>query len=569
MPNSSSNLSLFFSQHLSGKYSDTASRSINPIAPNGIITTPHYLASEAGLAILKEGGNAVNAAIAAASTLAVIYPQMNTIGGDNFWLIYNEKTKEVKALNASGRSGEKANIAFYKNQGFEKIPARGYLAANTVPGVVSGWDAAYQYARSYMNGKKIPWKKLFDDAISYAKNGFPVSVSLQHWSEINIDNQDTEFRNLQRFEEFRKNYLKKDGRPYQVGEIMKLPDLANSIQLIAKNGAKEFYQGALAKKMTKYLAANGGILTENDFANHRADWVTPLSVNYRNYKAYNLPPNTQGLASLEILNILNHFDLKKLGEGSADYYHLLIEATKEAFIDRDTYLSDPAFVKIPTDYLLSPEHGHTQAKRIKMDQASFNPHLMDPKGDTIWLGVVDKQGNAVSLIQSIYHDFGSAIIPKDTGILLQNRGSFFSLDPKHVNCLEPKKRTFHTLNAAMLLKDNKPFLVYGTMGGEGQPQTQTAIVTRIVDFGMYPQEAVSAPRWLYGRTWGASSNSLKIEGRIENEVISELKQRGHIVEVVDRYTDIMGHAGAILIDHKNHLKYGATDPRSDGMVACY
>lgn len=552
-----------------GKYCDTASRCINPAALNGVVTTPHYLASEAGLAVLREGGNAVDAAIAAASTLTVVYPQMTTLGGDNFWLIYNAKTGEVRALNASGRSGEKASIDFYKSKGLEKIPARGYLAANTVPGAVSGWDAAHQYASASMGNKGLPWNALFDSAISYAENGFPVSASLQRWSAINVDPKDSEFRNLQRFDGFRRTYLKADGSPYQVGEVMKLPELAVSLKLIASEGADVFYKGSLAKKMAADLQANGGVLTENDFANHRADWVTPLTVDYRGYQAYNLPPNTQGMASLEILNILNNFDVKKLNEGSADYYHLIVEATKEAFADRDKYLSDPDFVAIPLKQLLSKKHGQEQAARIRMNKAAKNLKPLDPKGDTIWLGVVDKDGNAVSLIQSIYHDFGSGIVPEGTGILLQNRGSFFSLDPAHVNRLEPKKRTFHTLNAAMLLKDGKPYLVYGTMGGEGQPQTQAAIATRVVDFGMYPQDAVAAPRWLHGRTWGAASNDLKMEGRIPDKVLAELKRRGHPVARVDDYTDTMGHAGAILIDPATSVKYGATDPRGDGLAAAY
>ncbi len=552
-----------------GKYCDTPSRCLDPISTNGAVTTPHYLASQAGLEVLKKGGNAVDAAIAAASTLAVVYPQMNTVGGDNFWLIYNAKTKEVRALNASGRSGQKATIDFYKSKGYSKIPARGYHAANTVPGVVSGWDAAYKYAHANMSNKGLPWNKLFDNAISYANQGFPVTPSLERWGQINVDPTNNEFRNLQRFNGFRQTYLKSDGSSYKVGEAMKLPELGNTLKLIANKGANEFYRGSIAKKIVADLAANDGMLTLDDFAKHRADWVKPLTVDYRGYKAYNLPPNTQGMASLEILNILNNVDVKSLGEGSADYYHAIVEATKEAFVDRDKYLTDPGFNKIPLDYLLSKEHGKEQAARIRMDIAATNLKPLEPKGDTIWLGVVDKDGNAVSLIQSIYHDFGSAVVPKGTGVLLQNRGSFFSLDKNHVNRLEPRKRTFHTLNAAMLLKDKKPYLIYGTMGGEGQPQTQAAIATRVVDFGMSPQDAIAAPRWLHGRTWGASSNDLKIEGRVPESVRDELKRRGHPVNKVDDYTDTMGHAGAIVIDPATNLKSAGTDPRGDGLAVGY
>ncbi|MCX8581883.1 gamma-glutamyltransferase [Gilliamella sp. B3482] len=533
-----------------------------------MVTSPNYLATQAGIDVLHKGGNAVDAAIAVASTLAVVYPQMNTIGGDNFWLIYNAKTKELKGLNASGRSGSLATIDYYKNQGFHKIPSRGYLVANTVPGVVSGWDEAYQYASKNMKNA-LPWNTLFTSAIDYAENGFSVSPSLNYWSTINIDPKDKEFRELQRFSEFKKVFLKDDGQAYQIGEILKQPDLANTLKTIANKGAKEFYQGDIAKNIVNDLQSHGGVLTLDDFAKHRATWVAPIHVNYRQYTAYNLPPNTQGMASLEILNILNNFDIKSLGEGSADYYHLIIEATKQAFADRDKYLTDPDFNQIPLDLLLSTQHGQQQAKQIDMQKACVEIKPLDPKGDTVWFGVVDAEGNAVSIIQSIYHDFGSGIVAKDTGVLLQNRGSFFSLEPNHINRLEPNKRTFHTLNPAMLLKDNKPYLVYGTMGGEGQPQTQAAIVTRIVDFGMTPQDAINAPRWLHGRTWGASSNNLKVEGRIPNDVIHSLKLRGHDVQVIDDYTDTMGHAGAILIDTNHHLLMGATDPRGDGLAAGY
>lgn len=553
---------------ITGKYCDTPSRCLTPVSTQGMVTTSNHLATQAGLEVLRNGGNAIDAAIAAASTLAVVYPQMNTIGGDNFWLIYNAKTGEVRALNASGRSGEKATIDFYKSKGYSKIPARGYLAANTVPGVISGWDAAYRYGKSSM-GSQVTWSQLMDSAIGYAQNGFAVSPSMHKWSEINIATNDQEFRNLQRFEGFKHTYLKPDGSVYAVGEIFKQPDLAKTLKLIAKDGASAFYNGPIARQIVNDLQKNGGVLTLKDFADHKADWVKPLNVPYRDTVAYNLPPNTQGMAALGILNVLNNFDVKKTGEGTADHYHLIIEATKEAFADRDKYLTDPDFNKIPVDFLLSKQHGVDQAKRIQMATAASSVKPLDPKGDTIWLGVVDKDGNAVSLIQSVYHDYGSGIVPAGTGVLLQNRGSFFSLDPQHINHLEPRKRTFHTLNPAMLLKNGKPLLVYGTMGGEGQPQTQAAIVTRIVDFGLSPQDAINGPRWLHGRTWGAASNDLKIEGRVPSSVTEELTRRGHPIKVVEDYTDTMGHAGAIWIDPASGVRYGATDPRGDGAAAGY
>ena len=557
------------SERSPGKYCATSSRTIDPIAKNGMISSPNYMASTTGLAVLRRGGNAIDAAIAVAATMNVVYPMMTSLGGDNFWLIYNAKTQEVKALNASGRAGSKATIDFYMRKGFDRIPSRGYLSAVTVPGTVSGWDAAYSYARDSMYGTSLNWKDLFDDAIMYAQEGFPVTPSLARWLAINTDTSNQEFRCLQRFERFQKMFLKDDGTPYHVGEVMRFPQLAESYRIIAEQGASSFYTGILAKEMIKDIESNGGVLTFEDFAKHTAEWVDPLTVDYREFKAFNLPPNSQGIASLEILNILNNFDVKKLEEGSADYYHLMVEATKEAFVDRDTYLSDPVFTKVPVEHLLSKQHGKDQATHIEMNRCHCITKPLDPKGDTVWIGVVDKYGNAVSLIQSIYHDFGSGIVAGDTGILLQNRGSFFSLDPSHVNHLEPHKRTFHTLTAGMLLRDKRPYLVYGTMGGEGQPQTQAAIVTRVVDFGMLPQDAVAAPRWLHGRTWGAESNSLKVESRIPQSVVEDLKKRGHPVEIVDDYTDCMGHAGAIMIHPESGLLYGATDPRSDGLAVGY
>jgi len=533
------------------------------MAPKAMITTPHYLASQAGMKVLQEGGNAVEAAIAAASTIGVVYPHMNGIGGDNFWLIYNSYNKELTGLNSSGRSGKKATISFYQQQGMNKIPARGALAANTVPGAAAGWEKAFHYSKTRMKGS-FDRQQLLQSAIQYAKEGFPVTPSQEHWTRVNLDEKDDKLRHLQRFSEFTKVFLKSNGLSYHAGDLMKQPDLANTLAGIAQEGSTYFYQGELAKRMAEDLQLNGGLLTYQDFVSHQSDWVEPISVEYRGYNVYNLPPNTQGFASLSILNILNQFDLPSLEEGTADYYHLLIEATKLAFEDRDNYLTDPDFFDIPIKELLSVKRGRELAEKIKFTQAFTRQKQLDPKGDTVWLGVVDEYGNAVSLIQSIYHEFGSGFIPKGTGVILQNRGSFFSLDPNHINCLEPQKRTYHTLNPAMLFNGNQPYLIYGTMGGEGQPQTQAALVTRIIDYHFPIQSAIEAPRWLYGRTWGAESNTVKMEGRISKYVHETLQEKGHQLEAVEEFTDIMGHAGVIKIDQDTGIKYGGADPRGDG-----
>jgi gamma-glutamyltranspeptidase len=533
------------------------------MAPNAMITTPHYLASQAGMKVLQEGGNAVEAAIAAASVIGVVYPHMNGIGGDNFWLVYNSTDKELKGLNSSGRSGEYGTIDFYKKQGHEKIPARGPLAANTVPGAGAGWEMAYEYSVGKMKGE-MTWEYLLQSAIHYAKEGFPVTVSQEYWTHINLDQTNDQFRHLQRYSEFKKIFTKTSGISYHCGEKMKQTDLALTLEGLSKEGSQLFYQGEVAKSIVKDIQTNGGLLTYNDFVTHRSDWVKPLSVDYRGYSAYNLPPNTQGFASLSILNILNQFDVPVIAEGSEDYYHLLIEATKLAFEDRDHYLTDPDFSPIPLEELLSAKRGLELANKINFTKSLNLQKQLDPKGDTVWLGVVDKDGNAVSVIQSIYHEYGSGFIPKNTGIVLQNRGSFFSLNENHVNCLQPKKRTYHTLNPAMIFKGDQPYLVYGTMGGEGQPQTQAALVTRILDYHFPIQAAIEAPRWLYGRTWGAESNCVKIEGRVPKSIRESLQKRGHQVEIVEDYTDVMGHAGAIKIDPDSQVKFGGADPRGDG-----
>ncbi|MFF2890065.1 gamma-glutamyltransferase [Paenibacillus sp. NPDC057967] len=538
------------------------------MAPNGIVTTPHYLASAAALEVLQNGGNAVDAAIAAQATLAVVYPQYTGIGGDAFWLIYNAKTKEIKALNASGRSGEKTTIEFYKNKGFDKIPSRGYLAANTVPGTVSGWGEAYEYAEKTMKSS-MDWYDLLKRAIQYAEKGYPVTPNQERWTNTAIDPTDQELKDLGRFETFSKVFLKPDGTPFKTGEMMKQKDLAKTLKRIAINGASEFYVGETGKKIAADIQANGGSLTHQDFINHKADWVKPISVDYRGYQAYNVPPNSQGMASLSILNILNNFDLKKMGEGTADYYHVMVEATKQAFADRDKWLTDPDFVKIPVNELLSKEHGQKLAARIDMKKAATNVKPLDPKGDTVWLGIVDKDGNAVSVIQSHYFDWGAGVVAKDTGVLLQNRGSFFSLDKTNINHLEPKKRTFHTLNPAMLMKDGKPYMLYGTQGGEGQPQTQAALVTRFVDFGMTVQDAIEAPRWLHGRNWGETANGLRMEGRIPQSVMDELIRRGHPVQKIDDYTDQVGQSGMVVIDPITKVKFAGADPRGEGAALGY
>ena len=547
-------------------YAQTESQRFDPMTTRCMVTSPHYLATQAGIDALRKGGTALDAAIAVAAVLAVVYPQMCSIGGDNFWLAHEAATGTLHGINASGRAGEKATRDYFAQRGLSAIPLRGPLAACTVPGVVSGWDAAHTLSRAW--GSPLALADLLQEAIALAEYVFAVTPSLSYWLHEDCKADPQGYRQLQSQPGFARTFLP-TGKPALVGERLRLPELAATLSLIAREGPRTFYEGELAQRMTRWLADNGGLLTASDFARHKAEAVTPLRVGYRGLEACNLPPNTQGVASLSILNILEHMDIASLGEGSAEHIHAVVEATRLAFAERDAYVTDPDFAHIPLDHMLSADHGRELAQRIRMDRALAPGNPLEPKGDTCWFGVVDAQGNAVSAIQSIFHDFGAGIVAGDTGVLLQNRGSFFSLDPAHVNTLEPRKRTMHTLNPPMLRKNGKPWLVYGTMGGEGQPQTQAALVTRMVDFGLSPHDAVAAPRWLYGRSWGVPVNNLRIEGRFAPQVAATLRHLGHDVETLGGFSDLMGHAGAILCDQTTGLFYGATDPRSDGLAAGY
>ncbi len=571
----------------SHRYSLTPSTASNPLGLRGMVTSPHYLASQAGRDILRAGGTAVDAAIAAAAVLSVVYPHMCGIGGDNFWLIYDAASQQLRALNGSGRAARAASADLYAGRGHRAVPTRGALAAVTVPGAVSGWAAAFDHSRQHMASPLI-WADLLKPACEYAENGFAVSHSLA--DSLKLVSSGKANYCLNDCPEFRQLFFTSGGHAPAFASVLRQPLLARTLSRLATQGPEEFYHGATAQAIVTAMQRHGGLISQQDLSSHTADWAEPLRVDYRGYTACTPPPNCQGLATLEILNILNQMDVASLGEGTADYYHVMAEATREAFLDRQHYLTDPDFAEIPTGRLLSPEHARQQAARIRMDKSAGPLPPLPPGGDTIWLGVVDAAGNAVSLIQSIYHEFGSGIVAHDAGFVLQNRGCAFALEPGHVNCLQPGKRTLHTLTPAMLLKDGKAHLVYGSMGGDGQPQTIAAMTTRMVDFGMEPQDAINAPRWLLGRSWGAESNDLKLEGRIPGDVAKELERRGHEVRRLADFTEIMGHAGAILRRPGNAAQddgtqagspgaaepqaespqtvwQGATDPRGDGQVA--
>ena len=522
-------------------------------AARGLVATPHALASQAGLAVLERGGNAVDAAIAAGAAIAVVYPHMNGIGGDSFWLIYDGRERRLRALNAAGRSAAAADIDAYRSRFGTTIPVRGGPAALTVPGVVSGWWAAHALSRDSL-GSPISWSALLEAAIAHARDGFPPSPSQRRET---ADADDLFAGEAPR--EVRDGFWRVFHPELLERERFVQADLASTLQEIARSGSDGFYRGAIARRLAQAAQAAGSPLTADDLARHQAEWVEPVRAPYRGGEAASFPPPTQGFAALAILALLEGFDIGSLDE--TDYVHVVVEATKIAFEDRDRYLADPTVASVPVARCLDPARLAERRRRISR-RAAMPTAGSASTGDTIAIVTADGHGNAVSLIQSLYWEFGSGVIAGDTGILLQNRGAFFSLDPGHVNRLAPRKQTAHTLIPSMYLVDGRPRLVYGTMGGEGQPQTQAALVTRIVDRGLAPQAAVEAPRWLFGRTWGEETRSLRLEDRFAPDLREALRERGHEVEIVDGWSDLMGHAQLIRIDPAGLT--GASDPRADG-----
>lgn len=521
----------------------------------GVVTSPHHLATAAGKAVLAAGGNAIEAALAVGSSLCVLYPHMNSLGGDGFWLVCDAAGR-LTGLDGAGPAGCRYAPGFYTDQGHAAIPARGPHAANTVAGLVSVWGSAHAFSRGQWGGR-VAWADLLDPARSYAEQGFPCSAGqgdllAQKWAELGGCTGLTEI-------------YAPGGRIPEAGSVFRQPQLAESLRLLQRDGADSFYRGELGRRVARGLAAAGSLLAGEDQSAFRSREVAPISVAYRNGLAVNMPPPSQGLASLLILAQLDRFELTQYGHLSADYVHLAVEATKQAFRLRDRYVADPDHVAVPVAELLAPG-------RLDALAAGIDPNRAAPWGrgvgpaDTVWFGVMDAQGRAVSAIQSLYHEYGSGIVAGDTGILWQNRGASFSLDSRHANVLKPGKRPFHTLNPAMYLEDGRPRLVYGTMGGDGQPQTQAAVATRALDYRLPLASVLDSPRWLLGRTWGQSTDSLKLEACFDPEVFAELERRGHEVERVEAYSQMMGHAGVIRVLPDGSAE-AASDPRSDGAAA--
>lgn len=521
----------------------------------GVVTAPHHLAAQAGLQILREGGNAIEAMVAASAVTGVVYPHMTGLGGDGFLLISKDGKPPV-AIEACGLSAAAADLDFYKKQGIAPIPSRGPLAAITVPGTVSAWQAAL--ALSAKLGGRMALPRLLEDAIFYAREGYAVTATQAR-------NTALKKADLATVPGFADVFLVEGEAPAE-GSLFKNPALAETLRLLSNAGLDDFYHGSLAKRVAADLARVKSPLTLDDLDAHPgAKQVEPLSVRLANARVYNLPPPTQGLASLVILGLFERLGIK-VGE-SFEHIHGAVEATKLAFHLRDTAITDPAYMSLNPQDALTASALDDMVQRIDMRRAgawTLNP----APGDTVWMGAIDGNGLSVSFIHSIYWEFGSGVTLRDTGIVWQNRGWSFSLKPGALHQLKPRRKPFHTNNPALAVFDDGRVLCYGAMGGDGQPQSQAAIFTRYAMFGQPLQTAVTAPRWVVGRTWGEENTNLRLESRFDPSLADALRRAGHEVEIVAPFTDVMGHAGAVVRGASGIIE-GASDPRSDGVVAAY
>ncbi|PSC07081.1 gamma-glutamyltransferase [Alsobacter soli] len=522
-----------------------------PVFSRAAAAAPHHLASESGRAVLAEGGNAIEAMAAMAATIAVVYPHMNAVGGDAFWLI-REPGGRVRAVEACGPAGSLATIRRYRDKGVDAIPSRGPDAAVTVAGAVGGWAQALELSKAL--GGRMPVSTLLADAIRHAREGCPVSAS----EARTVPNL---FEDLRQAPGFAALFLENGATP-KAGTVRRMPQLAATLEQLAHAGLDDFYRGDVGREIGADLDQLGAPVTRGDLERYRARFVEPLGVAIPGAQVFNFPPPTQGLASLIILGLFARLGVER-GE-SFEHIHGLVEATKRAFRVRDAVVTDPDRLRFDPAGYLTPAWLDKEAAAISMSRAAQFP-LAWGEGDTVWMGAIDAQGMAVSYIQSTYWEYGSGCVLPRTGMLWQNRGISFSLDPNAANPLEPGRKPFHTLNPALAVLDDGRVLSYGSMGGDGQPQFQAALFTRYARFGMDPAAAVDAPRWLLGKTWGSASTSLKLENRFDPSLVRRLEQAGHEVEVLpEAYSDHLGHAGLLARDPRNGAVVAIHDPRSDG-----
>ena len=532
-----------------------ASRS-EVIGQNGMVATSHPLATQIGLDILKQGGTAIDAAIAANIALGLMEPTGNGIGGDLFAIVWDAKTKKLHGLNASGPAPKNLSIEYFIENGLNKIPPYGPLPV-TVPGAVDGWVKLHE------KFGKLKFKSLFEPTIEYAKKGFPVTELIAYYLD----------RSIERFEDYPnfKEVWMKDGKMPAKGEIFKNPQLAETLEIIAEKGRDGFYEGHIANTMADFIQSQGGFLTYEDISSFHSEWTPPVSSNYRGYDVWELPPNGQGIAALQILNILENYDIQKMGLFSSEYIHLFTEAKKLAFADRAKYYADPNFSKIPVKQLISKSYANDRLKLINPEKASKSDQAgVLESGDTIYLTVADQYGNMISLIQSNYRGMGSGMVPPGLGFMLQDRGELFSLDKNHKNALEGGKRPFHTIIPAFVTKDGKPFMSFGVMGGATQPQAHAQIIVNMIDFGLNLQEAGDAPRIVHSGSSQPTDEVMKNGGTLSletgfgKEIEKDLSSMGHTIKY---QKGIFGGYQAIMF--KDGVYYGASETRKDGQAAGY
>lgn len=548
-------IAIFCQDRVTGR--DFATRS-EVITRNGMAATSQPLATQAALDILKKGGNAIDAAIAANAVLGVVEPTGSGIGGDLFAIIWSAEKNKLYGLNASGKSPRSLKLEYFKDNGYEFIPPYGPLPVS-VPGCVDGW-----YEMHDMFGR-LPMKDLLQPAITYAREGFPVTEVIAYHLALGT-------ATLQNFPNIKEVYMPR-GKAPDKGEVFKNPLLANTLEKIAKGGRNEFYRGSIARDIDAFMKKQGGFLTYDDLSRHHSEWVEPVSTTYRGFEVWELPPNGQGIAALQILNILEGFDIAAMGYGSADYIHTFTEAKKLAFEDRAKYYSDPVFALTPVSQLISKKYAADRRKLINPEKAAkvYESGRIEA-GNTIYLTVSDKFGNMVSLIQSNYRGMGSGMCPTGLGFVLQDRGEMFTLEEGHNNMYAPGKRPFHTIIPAFITKSGKPWISFGVMGGDMQPQGHAQVVVNLIDFKMNLQEAGDAPRIHH---IGSSEPTgqrmtdggiLLLESGFRTEVIQHLMSKGHTIQ-----WDLGGYGGyqAIMWDDKNKVWFGASESRKDGMAAGY
>ncbi len=514
------------------------------MSTNWMITADHPLAAQAGASVLESGGNAVDAAIAANLVMTTVRPHMCGIGGDLFMLIHMAGKGTLDALNASGRSPARATLEAYLERGYQSVPETG-IHTCTVPGAIAGWQAALEKHGT------LGLDTLLAKAIPYARDGFPVYPELISVLE--------EQKNILLASGAAGETFLPGGRIPRVGQLMVQPRLAQSYQVLIDHGPEAFYKGPLGEALVAHSDAVGGFFSEADLARHTVDWETPITTDYRGYTIATQPPNSQGIALLMQANLLAHHDLTAMAVDSAELVHLMVEAKKLAFVDRDAYVCDPAMHRVPVAEMLSPAQALERVKLIDPDRAAETYDARDfTRGgdDTIYLTVVDADGNAVALIQSLYEAFGSCEMVPSTGMVLHNRGRGFTLDPSHPNVLAPNKRPYHTLHPAMILQDDRPAMLLGTPGADGQTQTNIQLAIDVIDFGADPQQANEAPRWRSN-----PDGTLMIEDRFPEKTIAGLKAKGHDVQVQESYAPIMGSSQMIMIDRENGVLKAGADPR--------